>query len=218
MGCPPRTRMLATTVDFLKESGQVLLVMTGPPLRCHPWHLPANANIVFALPLRLNHFPRKSHSLRRIYVRGSSPFLLETSRHNVKSLRVWKACFATDTHAMKSLWVWEACFVADIHAMKSLWVCVACFATDTHAMESLWVWEAYFVTDTHAMKSLRVSEACFVADTHAMESLWVWEACFVADTQILKTGSYNKGTIYSKMSAVGVLCFGSMQKNRVVRH
>ena len=68
--------MLATTVDFLKESGQVLLVMTGPPLRCHPWHLSANANIVFALPLRLNHFPRKSHSLRRIYVRGSSPFLL----------------------------------------------------------------------------------------------------------------------------------------------
>ena len=68
--------MLATTVDFLKESGQVFLVMTGPPLRCHPWHLSANANIVFALPLRLNHFPRKSHSLRRIYVRGSSPFLL----------------------------------------------------------------------------------------------------------------------------------------------
>ena len=33
-GLPPRTRMLATTVDFLKESGQVLLVMTGPPLRC----------------------------------------------------------------------------------------------------------------------------------------------------------------------------------------
>ena len=68
--------MLATTVDFLKESGQVLLIMTGPPLRCHPWHLSANANIVFALPLRFNHFPRKSHSLRRIYVRGSSPFLL----------------------------------------------------------------------------------------------------------------------------------------------
>ena len=68
--------MLATTVDFLKESDQVFLVMTGPPLRCHPWHLSANANIVFALPLRLNHFPRKSHSLRRIYVRGSSPFLL----------------------------------------------------------------------------------------------------------------------------------------------
>ena len=68
--------MLATTVDFLKESGQVLLVMTGPPLRCHPWHLSANANTVFALPLRSNHFPRKSHSLRRIYVRGSSPFLL----------------------------------------------------------------------------------------------------------------------------------------------
>ena len=68
--------MLATTVDFLKESGQVFLVMTGPPLRCHPWHLSANANIVFALPLRSNHFPRKFHSLRRIYVRGSSPFLL----------------------------------------------------------------------------------------------------------------------------------------------
>ena len=54
----------------------MLLIMTGTPLRCHPWHLSANANIVFALPLWLNHFPRKSHSLRRIYVRGSSPFLL----------------------------------------------------------------------------------------------------------------------------------------------
>ena len=75
--------MLATTVDFLKESGEVLLIMTGPPLRCHPCRLPANANIVFALPLRLDHFPRKSHSLRRIYVRGSSPFLLETSHLSV---------------------------------------------------------------------------------------------------------------------------------------
>ena len=73
--------MLATTVDFLKESGQVLFIMTGPPLRCHPWHLSANANIVFALPLRLNHFPRKSHSLRRIYARGSSPFLLGYEKH-----------------------------------------------------------------------------------------------------------------------------------------
>ena len=73
--------MLATTVDFLKESGEVLLIMTGPPLRCHPCRLPANANIVFALPLRLNHFPRKTHSLRRIYVWGSSPFLLGYERH-----------------------------------------------------------------------------------------------------------------------------------------
>ena len=73
--------MLATTVDFLKESGEVLLIMTGPPLRCHPCRLPANANIVFALPLRLDHFPRKSHSLRRIYVQGSSPFLLGYERH-----------------------------------------------------------------------------------------------------------------------------------------
>ena len=73
--------MLATTVDFLKESGQVFLVMTGPPLRCHPWHLSANANIVFALPLRLNHFPRKSHSLRRIYAQGSSLFLLGYEKH-----------------------------------------------------------------------------------------------------------------------------------------
>ena len=73
--------MLATTVDFLKESGEVLLIMTGPPLRCHPCRLPANANIVFALPLRSNHFPRKFHSLRRIYVRGSSPFLLGYERH-----------------------------------------------------------------------------------------------------------------------------------------
>ena len=73
--------MLATTVDFLKESGEVLLIMTGSPLRCHPCRLPANANIVFALPLRLDHFPRKSHSLRRIYVRGSSPFLLGYERH-----------------------------------------------------------------------------------------------------------------------------------------
>ena len=73
--------MLATTVDFLKESGEVLLIMTGPPLRCHPCRQPANANILFALPLRLDHFPRKSHSLRRIYVRGSSPFLLGYERH-----------------------------------------------------------------------------------------------------------------------------------------
>ena len=73
--------MLATTVDFLKESGEVLLIMTGPPLRCHPCRLPANANIVFALPLRLDPFPRKSHSLRSIYVRGSSPFLLGYERH-----------------------------------------------------------------------------------------------------------------------------------------
>ena len=73
--------MLATTVDFLKESGQVLLTMTGPPLRCHPWHLSANANIVFALPLRSSHFPRKSHSLRRIYAQGSSPFLLGYEKH-----------------------------------------------------------------------------------------------------------------------------------------
>ena len=73
--------MLATTVDFLKERGEVLLIMTGPPLRCHPCRLPANADIVSALPLRLDHFPRKSHSLRRIYVRGSSPFLLGYERH-----------------------------------------------------------------------------------------------------------------------------------------
>ena len=73
--------MLATTVDFLKESGEVLFIMTGSPLRCHPCRLPANANIVFALPLRLDHFPRKSHSLRRIYVWGSSPFLLGYERH-----------------------------------------------------------------------------------------------------------------------------------------
>ena len=69
-------------MDFLKERGQVLLIMTGPPLRCHPWHLSANANIVFALPLWLNHFPRKSHSLRRIYARGSSPFLLGYEKHS----------------------------------------------------------------------------------------------------------------------------------------
>ena len=81
--------MLATTVDFLKGSGRVPLIMTGPltdairgvqkPCK----HGLANANIVFALPLRLNHFPRKSHSLRRIYARGSSPFLLETFRLSV---------------------------------------------------------------------------------------------------------------------------------------
>ena len=59
----------------------MFLIMTWPPLRCHPWHLPANANIVFALPLRLNHFPRKSLSLRRIYARGSSPFLLVYEKH-----------------------------------------------------------------------------------------------------------------------------------------
>ena len=67
----PRTRMLATTADFLKESGQVFLIMTGPPLRCHPCRLPAN------------HFLRKSHSLRRIYARGNSPFLLGTFRLSV---------------------------------------------------------------------------------------------------------------------------------------
>ena len=59
----------------------MLLIMTGPPLRCHPWHLSANANIVFALPLWLNHFPRKFHSLRRIYARGSSPFMLGYEKH-----------------------------------------------------------------------------------------------------------------------------------------
>ena len=41
----------------------------------------ANANIVFALPLRSSHFPRKSHSLRRIYAQGSSPFLLGYEKH-----------------------------------------------------------------------------------------------------------------------------------------
>ena len=30
-GCPSLARMLATTVDFLKESGQVILIVTGPP-------------------------------------------------------------------------------------------------------------------------------------------------------------------------------------------
>ena len=79
--------MLATTVDFLKESGQVLLIMTGPltdAIRGDQkpcTHGLANANIVFALPLQLNHFPRKSHSLRRIYARGSSPFLLGYEKH-----------------------------------------------------------------------------------------------------------------------------------------
>ena len=61
-------------------------------------------------------------------------------------------------------------------------------------------------------------EACFVADTHAMKSSRVWEAYFAADTQNVKTGRYNKGIIYSKMSSVGVLHFGSMQKKRVVRY
>ena len=86
--------MLATTVDFLKESGEVLLIMTGPPLRCHPCRLPANANIVFALPLRLDHFPRKSHSLRRIYVWGSSPFLLGYERHPNYLGRAFENTFA----------------------------------------------------------------------------------------------------------------------------
>ena len=53
----------------------------GAAYRRHPWRQSANANIVFALPLRLNHFPRKSQSLRRIYVRGSSPFLLVYEKH-----------------------------------------------------------------------------------------------------------------------------------------
>ena len=55
----------------------------GAAYRRHPWRQSANANIVFALPLRLNHFPRKSHSLRRIYARECSPFLLETSHLSV---------------------------------------------------------------------------------------------------------------------------------------
>ena len=53
----------------------------GAAYRRHPWRQSANANIVFALPLQLNHFPRKSHSLRRIYARGSSPFLLGYENH-----------------------------------------------------------------------------------------------------------------------------------------
>ena len=53
----------------------------GAAYRRHPWRQSANANIVFALPLQLNHFPRKSHSLRRIYARGSSPFLLVYEKH-----------------------------------------------------------------------------------------------------------------------------------------
>ena len=53
----------------------------GAAYRRHPWRQSANANIVFALPLQLNHFPRKSHSLRRIYARGSSPFLLGYEKH-----------------------------------------------------------------------------------------------------------------------------------------
>jgi hypothetical protein len=81
--------MLATTVDFLKESDQVFLVMTGPLTDAiNGVQKPcsqglANANIVFALSLRLNHFPRKSHSLRRIYAWECSPFLLETSHLSV---------------------------------------------------------------------------------------------------------------------------------------
>ena len=69
--------------EYLKELVRDAGIEDFAPLRCHPCRLPANANIVFALPLRLNHFPRKSHSLRRIYARGSSPFLLETFRLSV---------------------------------------------------------------------------------------------------------------------------------------
>ena len=72
----------------------MLLIMTGTPLRCHPWHLSANANIVFALPLWLNLFPRKSHSLRRIYVRGSSPFLLNYEKHPNYLGRAFENTFA----------------------------------------------------------------------------------------------------------------------------
>ena len=36
--------------------------------------------------------------------------------------------------------------------------------------------------------------------------------------QIVKNGRYNKGTLYSKMPTVGVLCFGSIQKKCVVRY
>ena len=68
------------------------------------------------------------------------------------------------------------------------------------------------------MNSLWVCEACFASDTHAVDSWRVCEAYSIADTQIVKTGRYNKGIIYSKMSSVGVLHFGSMQKKRVVRY
>ena len=73
--------MLATTVDFLKESGQVLLIITGPPTDAIHGVNRLTRTSCSRCPLRLNHFPRKSHSLRRIYVRGSSPFLLGYERH-----------------------------------------------------------------------------------------------------------------------------------------
>ena len=57
--------MLATTVDFLKESGEVLLIMTGPPLRCHPCRLPANADIVSAFPLSFSTFLENINILRQ---------------------------------------------------------------------------------------------------------------------------------------------------------
>ena len=96
MDCPPWARMLATTVDFLKESGEVLLIMTGPLTDAiHGVQKPcehglANANIVFALPLWTNHFPRKSHSLRRIYAQGSSPFLLGYKKYPNYSGRIFE--------------------------------------------------------------------------------------------------------------------------------
>ena len=66
---------------FLIMTGPLTDAIRGVQKPCK--HGLANANIVFALPLRLNHFLRKSHSLRRIYARGSSPFLLETFRLSV---------------------------------------------------------------------------------------------------------------------------------------
>ena len=73
--------MLATTVDFLKESGEVLLIMTGPPLRCHPCRLPANANIVFALPPAAQPLSKKNSQSPPHLRQGSSPFLLGYERH-----------------------------------------------------------------------------------------------------------------------------------------
>ena len=110
----------------------------GAAYRRHPWRQSANANIVFAFPLWLNHFPRKSHSLRRIYAGGAVLFCRKLSA--TAWVQVTGASFSVPflRHSVNSLWVREACFVAD-----------------THAMESLRVWEAYSIADTQILKTGR---------------------------------------------------------------
>ena len=51
--------------EFSKKSDLAVLNRTGPPLRCHPWRLPANANVLFALPLSFYTFQENINTLRQ---------------------------------------------------------------------------------------------------------------------------------------------------------